>query len=818
MTDNQIQSIPAELRAIRQWHVYKLTPRKDGEKMNKAPADPVTGQNLAGWQKSFFSFEQTLEALLENKPGNLAGVGFVFTGEEPFSGADLDSCINDTGNLTPAARQIVERLASYTEVSPSGKGLRIIGRGKLPDGDRGGKRGDYEAYSGGRFLTITGNVFENRCKIRDFTTDLAWYRETFTRAPAQKPVVTPSSPREQPPSNPDSPQDYGCPSTPEDVIRLAELSKDGDKFRRLMSADLTDYGGDQSSADLALCSLLAFFCGKNESLMMATFEQSELAHREKWKREDYRIRTIKKAIDNCKATYDPNYSFALKNTGGGVPLAPDNPKDWPNPVILSHPKLPEIPIGSFPNWLERMIDGAATATETPRELGAGLALFVLSTACQKVYSTRMETGYFEQLSLYLLLVMDSSNRKTAVQAPFLAPIFRRQSELAKDTAGCIAAAERKIKNISAIIEGLRRQLGAKTGGKGPSRDEIMAEIEELESGMPAVPATPTLLVNDITTERLPVMMAENGERMGLIADEGGLFETMAGRYSKGVPNLDIYLQAHPGSYVRIDRGSRPPITLEHPALSLCVFGQTEVLSGLGGKPGFRGRGLLGRFLYLIPPSNLGYRKLQTSPLPESVREDYSVKLTALLDKKPAEDERGKHPHALMPSVGAFQAWKDFSHHIEVAMRPGGGLEGMTDYAGKVPGQAARIAGLLHCAEHAEGNPEAHPISYETMDRALDIMKVFLEHAQQGYGILGADPRLEDAKRVIAWIEREHLTAFTARDAFEALKGHFKTMTPLNDALEILGERYYIGDAGREGGPGRPSRRFRVNPKITGRGG
>ena len=59
--------------------------------------------------------------------------------------------------------------------------------------------------------------------------------------------------------------------------------------------------------------------------------------------------------------------------------------------------------------------------------------------------------------------------------------------------------------------------------------------------------------------------------------------------------------------------------------------------------------------------------------------------------------------------------------IEATMRPDGGMETMTDYAGKVPGHAARIAGLLLCAEHAEGDPQERPISLETMGRALGIM-------------------------------------------------------------------------------------------------
>jgi hypothetical protein len=73
--------------------------------------------------------------------------------------------------------------------------------------------------------------------------------------------------------------------------------------------------------------------------------------------------------------------------------------------------------------------------------------------------------------------------------------------------------------------------------------------------------------------------------------EFGLFENAGGRYSDGVPNLDVYLKSHPGDDLRVDRVSRSPLHVRKPALTLGLVVQPDVIWDLARKPGFRGSGL-----------------------------------------------------------------------------------------------------------------------------------------------------------------------------------------------------------------------------------
>jgi putative DNA primase/helicase len=80
-------------------------------------------------------------------------------------------------------------------------------------------------------------------------------------------------------------------------------AKDGAKFRALWNGDTSGYPS-QSEADLALCRLLAFWCGNDPARIERLFSQSALGQREKWQtRADYRHETIQTALQSLHETY-----------------------------------------------------------------------------------------------------------------------------------------------------------------------------------------------------------------------------------------------------------------------------------------------------------------------------------------------------------------------------------------------------------------------------------------------------------------------------------------------------------------------------------
>jgi primase-polymerase (primpol)-like protein len=196
-----------------------------------------------------------------------AGIGFVFTADDPFTCVDLDC-------LDAEALAIVAELDSYTEMSPSGRGAHVIAQGVKPAD--GCKRGAVEMYDRGRFLTITGHLTEGAP---------AAIQERQPELDAVHARIFPPTPR----ALPRPPQ--GCSSADDaDVLRKMFGSKNGAEIRRLWDGDWGGYPS-QSEADAALCAHLRYWCNGDVAQVERLFPRSGL-YRPKWERPDYRRQTF----------------------------------------------------------------------------------------------------------------------------------------------------------------------------------------------------------------------------------------------------------------------------------------------------------------------------------------------------------------------------------------------------------------------------------------------------------------------------------------------------------------------------------------------
>jgi putative DNA primase/helicase len=144
------ESIPEELRVRPQWVMWKAV----GDKLDKVPYSVRTGRRASSTDLlTWATFQEALEAY-EN--GEYAGLGFVFSSADPYTGVDLDNCVDEDGEIAGWAFEIVRYFDSYTELSATGSGLHIIVRGNVPNR----RKGQVEVYSSKRFFTVTGHVVE----------------------------------------------------------------------------------------------------------------------------------------------------------------------------------------------------------------------------------------------------------------------------------------------------------------------------------------------------------------------------------------------------------------------------------------------------------------------------------------------------------------------------------------------------------------------------------------------------------------------------------------------------------------------------------
>jgi len=215
-------------------------------------------------------------------------------------GVDLDDCrVPETETTLDWAEDIVRTLGSYTEISPSGTGYHVLLRGEL-SGDRN-RKGDIELYETVRFFTVTGDHVDGTpTEIRG--------RQDALEAVHAKHVAPDDGTAED-----ESEQSVSSRSVDledEQLLSKARNAKNGEKFSRLWQGNTSGYES-QSEADMALCSLLAFWTGGDADRVDRLFRDSGLM-REKWDEvhfsdgSTYGEKTIERAITGTSEFYDPS--------------------------------------------------------------------------------------------------------------------------------------------------------------------------------------------------------------------------------------------------------------------------------------------------------------------------------------------------------------------------------------------------------------------------------------------------------------------------------------------------------------------------------
>jgi replicative DNA helicase len=482
-------------------------------------------------------------------------------------------------------------------------------------------------------------------------------------------------------------------------------------------------------------------------------------------------------------------------------------------------EVPAFPVEVLPSWLGEYVAAVATATQTPPDLAGMLALAVLATVAAGAVEVEPRPGWREPLCLFIAVGMDAGARKSSVFTALTRPV----AEFERDQAAAALPAITETTTLRRIAEQAAAQAEAAASRAAASQqEETRAEAiaRTAEAANLIVPPVPRWLVDDATPEALAGLLATYG-RIALLSPEGDVFDQMAGRYNQQVgPNLGVYLKGHAGDLLKVDRRGRPPEYVERPCLTIGLTVQPEVLRGLASRPGFGGRGLLARFLYSLPASLVGRRQVGAPSVPAAMASRYPLELQALaasLTTAPGPTNE-EAPAVLVLDQEAAELLLAFERDLEPRLAAGSGdLAHLAGWAAKLAGATCRLAGLLHLAEHLRDG-WAQPIAADTFAAAIRLADYLVEHARAVFDLMGADPRVDDARWLLDWVNRTNRTQFSRRDAHAAApRGRFPKATDLEPALRLLEEHGYLRRVDPEPsrdprGRGRPaSPRFLVNP-------
>jgi len=492
-------------------------------------------------------------------------------------------------------------------------------------------------------------------------------------------------------------------------------------------------------------------------------------------------------------------------------------EEWQKPLQLREDtgEPPTFPVEVLPEWLGDMVNAVAVTTQTPVEAAASIGLGVLALTGAGRVTVEVSPDWSEPLCLFVVVALPSACRKSALFNMLKKPLDKwEQAEYER------LVPETELAKTDKHILELRLQNLKKQAGNGLHEAEEEARSLSVELSKRNEPIIPRLYTSDVTPEAIVRQLAEHNGRSGALSAEGGeLIATLSGRYSsKGQINIEVFLKAHAGDSIRVDRAdrTRAPVTINHPALTIALCVQPSVLEEIFQRKEFEDRGFLARFMFVLPKSPLGDRDVDALSISGQVKTDYEKYVLSLLNQ-PRKMEKNNQPECLTLTAEALELLKEFMRDLEPKLGYGGQYEHMSAWVGKLAGLIARLAGVLHLAAKPENpTPWLEPISAATMRGALALGSFYREHAERVYGVFGGTPESRMALHILEWLKRTRTKTFTERDLYRALATR---KDKIQESLKLLEETSHIRlqvekTISGEKKPGRkPSPIWEVNPVL-----
>ena len=402
--------------------------------------------------------------------------------------------------------------------------------------------------------------------------------------------------------------------------------------------------------------------------------------------------------------------------------------------------------------------------------------------------------------------MPPSERKSAVCSAMAKPMNEYEKEWNKIHASEIDFS----KSQKSILERRLKALEDQASKGKVEMADVRKASEELTDFREIKPMR--LYGDDVTTEKLVIMISENNGKAAIFSPEGGIFDLLKGMYTRYV-NIDVFLKGYSGDPIRVDRIGRESETIYNPVLTIMLMAQPSVLAGVMENGNFRGRGLTARFLYCVPESNVGKRKYRSKPIPPETYAAYADCINNILSDEP-EDA----PIVITLSPEADALIEAFSEELEPKLKTE--YADIADWAGKIVGSTARIAALLCRSERRicrEFMTVTEPliVSGGTMANAVRIGRYFIEHAKAAFSLLGADESIRNCKYVLSAIAKAELAECSRRDIMRLCRA-LKTKDAVQPVIDQLAEYGYLAEKRPDKAAGRgrtQSGVYLVNPCV-----
>ena len=498
--------------------------------------------------------------------------------------------------------------------------------------------------------------------------------------------------------------------------------------------------------------------------------------------------------------------------GGGVSENAAAGEPWPEPQPLAAKVKPEpYPLDALPDAIRAAVEEVQGFTKAPVPLVASSALAALSLAIQAHADAKRAEKLTGPVSLFLLTIADSGERKSTCDGFFTKAIREyeeTQAEFAKSALKDHKAATEAWEAKRAGIKEKIRQLAKENKPTGDKE----AALRDLEHDKPESPRIPRLFYTDATPEALAYGLAKNWPSGGVVSAEAGIVFGAHGMGKDSVMrNLALLNVLWDGGNLTIDRRTAESFTVRGARLTVALQVQEAALCSFFDRSGglARGTGFLARFLVAWPQSTQGFRPFTEAPANWPALAAFNRRIAAILEQSAPVDENGTLNPPLLPlTTEAKVAWVAFHDTIESELASGGELYDVRDVASKTADNAARLAALFQVFEGGGG-----AIGAEAFESASRIAAWHLNEARRFFGELALPEVLADAARLDGWLldycRRQKTNIVPRREVQRnVIPIHLRQKAVLEDALRELNEagRMLLVQEGRR-------KEIHVNPEL-----
>jgi putative DNA primase/helicase len=822
MTDFNPENIPSEMRTRRQWIVWqaKEEAKADGEvRINKIPKKVDGGAAATDDPSTWTTFDAAVAAWKKH-PRKFAGVGYVFSANDPFTGIDLDGCLTSGGVVEDWAHVWLNKMpGAAVEVSPSGGGMHAIVRAKLPgDGINATEsHKGVELYDRLRYFCITGlsvgavpDVIPEHQEAVDLL--YAWAKAEQAKQQAAKRAAS------APPKAKEGGEAW--------VMRVGGESWSPEERARAY-IDRIDPGrsGDKGSWPMlrAACICVEFGLDRDACYRVLTevycpkCDPPWTDDRQIW----HKIDDAFKKAEPGKKLREDRLRGGFAGFAGASPQVNPNFKGDPLPIeatLAPVPKLDPVMIPEpFRVWLTDAADRPSLAVEYP--MSAAIVSVGAVLGRRLVVKPKRFDNWYVVPNVWGGACGKPGVMKTHAAEEGLKPLHRLAHEAWERHEAAVKAHAGTLLVLDAQVDAKKAELKklAKMGATQSELEAVAAEVATMaEAAEP--PKARRYIVNDATVEKLGELLAENPTGLTVFRDElVGFLKAMDKQGHEG--DRQFYLESWNGlgsyTYDRIGRG-----TVFIPNTTLSLYGGIQpgplarYIRGASGGDG--ADGLVQRFQLLVYPDTCEYKGVDRAPDVEAKNRAFGVyrtlnRLDPDADGIPFDPDKNVHFLSFASDAqDFFDAWYG---DLETRLRSGREDDRFRSHLSKYRSLMPALALIFHMIDQHDAG-QIGPIPLGTAQLAAAWCDFLEAHARRIYQS-AMDGDVESATNLANRIKASLPNPFTFREVAKKGWSGLGTDEDVRKAVGILEDRGWVQVVEIPPGPqgGRPSEKVWNNPAL-----